>query len=332
MSSKIMWRIVLLVIVSNLLSSVNSEELKPQLTGVLRPILFRSEFVTPADFKEIKRFALKDSLSYTRQGRVVFSKEVTLDRIKLHFTDTPAAQAKNYRTYSRRVLAERVRANPKRYRHLLHKDSFEAYMSGDTRYAPIAPDGDIYIVHHDLNNEYSFIKKSAHGTTDHIGGNIKWGRKATERISNMDRVVLTGKRWAKISALDLAFSNVSLWMAGERNIKEYVVNTSAIVGAGTVAWGVESLCVTSFPLLEGGMPYFFGQHIWLCTGGPASWIATATYLGVQYAIMSGWNEYQLAQKRRIEDMCRTSEREVLRQIIKKRIDANTSMIRNLKES
>ncbi len=163
-----------------------------------------------------------------------------------------------------------------------------------------------------------------------IDSNPKWGRKFADRVTNADMRRMTAHRWGKMMTLDALFSNGIMWLQGERDVTTYAVRNSAIVGAGVMAWGTESLLVSTYPLLQGGNPYFWGRGIWINLGGWASWIATAVYIGTQYAIMSGWEVYQLEQKRRVEELCRASDREAFRQILKKHIDANTSTLQELK--
>ncbi len=305
----------------------NTDAETAKFTGLLRPILFRSEFVHKRNFLEFMSYATnpKYYLSHTKQGFPIFSKKQIIFEQKYSFWETVSAQHYQYAKRANLKLASEIRANPDKWRKILSKDTIDIYSQKNFRGTvnPRLADGTPTDWHHPPGeHKLQLISRKVHDVP-HTGGEKVWGGDwVKHNITNTDRIKLTGQRWAKMAILDMVISNTLLLSQGERDWRTYAVNTAAVTGAGTVAWGIESLLVCSLPLLEGHTPYFFAKHLWLCTGGPASWIATAAYIGVQYAVMAGWHKYQLEEKRRVEYMCRTSEQKFFKQTLNCKIKNN----------
>ena len=125
-------------------------------------------------------------------------------------------------------------------------------------------------------------------------------------------------------------SSAALAIEGENNWKNYAVNAViAPATAGAVAWGVESLLVSSFPLLQGSTPLFV-KGIAINIGGPAAWIAAAgSYALTKYVIIAGWKQYQLEMARKVEERCQEAEKMARFNMLKKQAERNTVQLRDI---
>ena len=172
-----------------------------------------------------------------------------------------------------------------------------------------------------------------HGNLHHVGGAKTYGYKyaeASRQIPNRE-VILTAQRWGKFAAIDFALSSMALVIEGEDDWKTYAVNAAASTTAGAVAWSVESLLITSFPLLQGSTPVFLGGAA-VNLGGPAAWIATGSFILTKYAVMAGWKKYQLEMANAVEERCQEAEKMARFKLLKKQADQNTAQLQDILNS
>ena len=291
------------------------------LSGVMRPIIFRSEFVSKNTLRLLQKNSMMDG--YDMFGFPKFQNVVL--RRDLAFWETKLAQTKYYARYLNREFKDYILSHPNDF----HPDTIRDYAAGFTSRNPKLPDGTELRWHHDRNG-YELVTSTEHGDLRHVGGAKTYGYKYAElsrEIPNRE-IILTGQRWAKFTALDLALSTIGLAVSQEKDWKQYVVNAGASVSAGAVAWSVESLLVTSFPLLKGSTPIFIGETA-VNIGGPAAWIASGSYILTKYVIIAGWKHYQVETARIIEERCKESETKARFQLLKEKAELNTAQLEQL---
>ena len=175
------------------------------------------------------------------------------------------------------------------------------------------------------------MRADEHTKNPHTGGNKIWGYKYAENANPTQEILYTAQRWGKFAALDFALSSVALAVEGEKDWKTYAVNAAASATAGSVAWGLESLLITSFPLLQGSTPLFIGG-VAVNLGGPASWIATGSFILTKYAIMAGWKHYQLEMAKEVEERCKEGEKMARFNMLKKHAEQNTAQLQAILHS
>ena len=95
-----------------------------------------------------------------------------------------------------------------------------------------------------------------------------------------------------------------------------------------VAWGIESLLVTAFPLMQGGTPIFIGGCV-INLGGPASWIATGSFFLVKHVAMTVWEQRQIKKAQEFEMCCKQAEKNARFQILKRQCEQNTEKLQTL---
>ena len=197
---------------------------------------------------------------------------------------------------------------------------------GLTSRNPRAADGTELVWHHDKDG-YKLVRVTEHGKTPHTGGASTYGYKYAEASAKIPKreIILTAQRWGKFVALDIAFSSIGLAASGESNWQTYAVNAAASTTAGFVAWGVESLLITAFPLLQGSTPMFIGGCA-INLGGPASWIAAGSFMLIKYVAMAGWEQYQIKEALAVEARCKQAEKTVRFRILKQQSEQNTAKL------
>ena len=287
-------------------------------TALLRPILFRSEFLSRGTLRALQKYSTLDE--YDVFGFPKFEK-VYINR-NLHFWETRLAQTRAYARYLNRLNRQYIIDHPE----LFHSDTIRDYKLGFTSKNPRAVDGTELVWHHDRNG-YKLVAETEHGKLSHAGGASTYGYKyaeASAKIPNRE-IILTAQRWGKFVALDMAFSTIGLAVSGESNWQTYAANAAASTTAGFVAWGIESLLITAFPLMQGGTPMFIGGCA-INLGGPASWIAAGSFLLVKYAIMTGWQHYQLQEALAVEARCKLAEKNARFRLLKRQCEQNTARL------
>ncbi len=85
------------------------------------------------------------------------------------------------------------------------------------------------------------------------------------------------------------------------------------------------MLVTAYPLTQGSTPLFIGSCI-INIGGPASWIASGVFFLSKYAIMAGWNAYQVRVAMEVEERCKQGEKQVRFTLLKKQIKQNSDTL------
>lgn len=289
-------------------------------TAVLRPVLLRSEFVRSRTFRVFQQNSLRNG--FDAHGFPIF--KPVLKR-NLHWNETKLAQTRYYARFLNREFKNYIIQHPEKF----HPETIAAYKQGFTSKNPMLKDGTPLQWHHGKDG-YELVSVKEHSGVPHRGGNQVYGyeyAKDTAKIPNRE-MILTARRWGKFVALDMVFSSICLASDGETNWQPYAVNAAASIGAGLVAWGVESLLVSSFPLLQGGTPLFI-KGIAINLGGPASWIASGAYFLVKFAVMSGWKHYQVRAAWEVEKRCRESERRARIGLLKIRAKENTNRLKAL---
>lgn len=287
-------------------------------TALLRPVLFRSEFISRGTLRSLQNYSALDGYDIFGFPKL---KNIYIDR-KLYFWETRLAQTRAYARYLNRAYKQYIIDNPK----MFHPDTIRDYKLGLTSRNPRAIDGTELVWHHDRKG-YKLVPVSEHGKTSHTGGASTYGykyAKASAKIPNRE-IILTAHRWGKFIALDMAFSTIGLAASGESNWQTYAVNAAASTTAGFVAWGIESLLITAFPLLQGGTPMFIGGCA-INLGGPASWIATGSFLLLKYAVMTGWEQYQIQEALAVEMRCKQAEKSARFRILKRKCEQNTEKL------
>ncbi len=235
------------------------------------------------------------------------------------------AQTHAYARYLNRAYKQYIIDNPK----MFHPDTIRDYKLGFTTRNPRSIDGTELIWHHDRNG-YKLVPINEHGKISHTGGASTYGYKyaeASAKIPNRE-IILTAQRWGKFVAIDMAFSTLGLVASGESNWQTFAVNVAASTTAGFVAWGIESLLITAFPLLQGGTPMFIGGCA-INLGGPASWIASGAFFLVKYSVMVGWKKYQVYEAMAVEERCKQSEKKIRFQLLKQKAKQNTEKLQSL---
>lgn len=291
--------------------------------GVLRPVLFRSEFASGGTLANLKKFSSMEG--YDSFG---FPKFTPIYKRDLSFWETEFAQSSYYREMFNYKMRQYVVDNP----NLFDSETVSNYLKGDYRKNPVLADGTNTRIHHGKDG-YELVRADEHTATPHVGGNKIWGYKYAEEARRMPNreIILTAQRWGKFAAIDFALSSVALAIEGENDWKTYAVNAGASATAGAVAWGIESLLITSFPLLQGSTPIFIGS-LTINLGGPASWIATGSFILTKYAIMAGWEELQTEMANAVEERCKEGEKMARFNLLKRQANRNTAQLREIIES
>ena len=291
--------------------------------GVLRPVLFRSEFVSSGTLRNLQKYSAMEG--YDAFGFPQF-KNVVIKR-DLSFWETKLAQTRSYARYLNREFKSYILEHPGQF----HPDTIRDYTAGLTSRNPKLADGTLLLWHHGKDG-YELVPVTEHGKTPHIGGANTYGYKIAEASKKIPyrETILTAQRWGKFVALDIALTSVALAIEGENDWKNYAVNAViAPTTAGAVAWGVESLLVSSFPLLQGSTPLFV-EGIAINIGGPASWIAAAgSYFLTKYIIMAGWKKIQLEMAKEVEERCKEGEKMARFNLLKRQAEQNTNQLREL---
>ena len=294
------------------------------LDGVLRPVLFRSEFVSSGTLRNLQMFSAMegyDAFGFPRFKNIVIKRD-------LSFWETKLAQTRYYARYLNREFKSYILEHPEQF----HPDTIRDYMAGLTGRNPKLADGTLLQWHHGKDG-YELVPVTEHGKTSHIGGANTYGYKIAEASRKIPfrKTMLAVQRWGQFVAIDIALSSTALAIDQEKDWKTYAVNAAASTTAGAVAWGIESLLVSSFPLLQGSTPLFVGG-VAVNLGGPASWIATGSFILTKYAIMTGWKQYQLEMARRVEERCQEAEKMVRFKMLKKQADQNTAQLQAILQS
>lgn len=286
--------------------------------AVLRPVLFRSEFVSRSTLRTLQQYS--QQVGYTAFGYPDFGQAViTRD---LCFWETKLAQTRYFARYLNKVYRNYYMEHPE----IFSKETVEAARLGESWKNPVLKDGTKLEWHHGKNG-YELRPQPEHHSLEHVGGAKTWGYKyaeAAQRLPNRE-IILTAQRWGKFAALELAFSTIGLAATGETSPEAYIVNTTASATAGFLAWGVESLIITAYPLTQGSTPLFIGGCM-VNIGGPASWIASGVFFLSKYAIMSGWKAYQVHVAMEVEQRCRDGEKQVRFMLLKKNIKQNSNVL------
>lgn len=288
-------------------------------TALLRPILFRSEFISRGTLRSLQNYSMLDG--YDVFGFPKF-KSVYIKR-NLYFGETRLAQTRAYARYLNRVYKQYIIDHPE----IFHAETIRDYKLGFTSRNPRTIDGTILRWHHDRNG-YILVADPEH-RIPHTGGAKTYGHKYAEaaaKIPNRE-IILTAQRWGKFVALDMAFSTIGFAASGESNWQTYAINATASTTAGFVAWGIESLLIKAFPLMQGGTPMFIGGCA-INLGGPASWIASGTFILIKYAVMAGWKQYQIQEALAVENRCKQAEKMTRFQILKRQANQNTRKLQS----
>lgn len=309
-----------LLLAAEVLNGSNGE------TALLRPLLFRSEFLSRGNLRVFANQSL--SSGFDAFG---FPKFNPLLSYKLNFWETALAQTEQYRKAMLKIWAEDI-ANSQGVFDKATIDLYKSYLRGeigaDSLKNPVLKSGEKTYVHH-ARDVYELVAESEH-KRPHTGGNTIWGNKyakASAKLPNRE-IILTAQRWGKFVALDMAFSTIGLAAAGEPNWQTYAVNAAASTTAGFVAWGIESLLITAFPLTQGGTPIFFAG-LAINLGGPASWIASGSFMLVKYAVMTGWKQYQIKEALAVENSCKKAEKNARFRMLKRQCNQNTAKLQAL---
>ena len=294
-------------------------------TALLRPILFRSEFLSRGNLRVFANQSL--STGFDAFG---FPKFNPLLSYKLNFWETTLAQTEYYRKAMLKIWAEDI-ANRSDVFDKATIDLYKSYLRGevgaDSLKNPILKSGEATKVHH-ARDGYELIAESEHKLS-HTGGAKTYGykyAKASAKLPNRE-IILTAHRWGKFVALDMAFSTIGLAASGESNWQTYAINAAASTTAGFIAWGIESLLITAFPLTQGGTPMFIGGCA-INLGGPASWIATGSFILIKYAVMTGWKQYQIQEALAVEMRCKQAEKNARFRILKRQSEQNTEKLQS----
>lgn len=289
--------------------------------AVLRPVLFRSEFVSRGTLRAFQQNSMKDGFNvfgFPKFQNIYIKRD-------LHFYETKLAQTRYYARYLNREFKQYIIAHPDKF----SVQTIKLYKAGYTSKNPVTVDG-VELQWHHGKDGYELVPVSEHGKIPHTGGAKTYGYKyaeASAKIPNRE-IILTAQRWGKFVALDLAFSTIGIGISGETDWRTYAMNAVASTTAGFVAWGLESLLITSFPLLHGSTPAFI-SGIAVNIGGPASWIATGAFLLIKYSIMAGWERYQIQTALAVEQRCRQAEKMVCFANLKRQCQRNTEKLQDL---
>lgn len=289
--------------------------------GVLRPVLFRSEFTGRITLSFLKKYSQMEG--YDAFG---YPKLDAIAKRDLRFWETSMAQSKYYREMFNYDIRQFVINNPEKF----SPETVSNYLKGDIRKNPVLADGTETRVHH-ARSGFELVRADEHTANPHTGGNKIWGYKYSKNANPSQEMLYTAQRWGYFAAIDFALSSVALAIEGEDDWKTYAVNATASATAGAVAWGIESILISSYPLLQGSTPMFIGNAM-INLGGPASWIATGSFIITKYAIMAGWKKYQMEMANAVEERCRESEKQVRFKLLKKQADQNTVQLQEILET
>lgn len=240
----------------------------------------------------------------------------------IHFWENDFA--KNYQRAMDKWLAKEIAKDPEKYRGVFSDETIKLYAESaktgksvpDRKLLKLA-NGDDFEFHHDVASKKILVLSQTehrgqetlpsmgHGSGTKLagGGNATWGK----RTPFGEVVKVSSVRWGGMAGSDLIASSLALAMGGVKDKDRYIANAGSVGAAFLAATMSESLMVAAFPLSAGTTPIWLGI-LGVSSGGPAAWVATGVYFGARAAVMYGWNEYQLAQARRIEDACREAER------------------------
>ena len=320
MTSKI---ITILCIVSLILYSDDNINEYIGLTATLRPTLFRSEFVSNSTLRVLQEYS--QQTGYTAFGYPDFGDAVITRN--LHLWETKLAQTEYYSRFLNKMFRQYYIDHPE----IFSKETIEAAKLGQSWNNPKLTDGTELVWHHGKKG-YELRPKFEHQSKPHTGGAKTWGYKyaeASKRIPYRE-IILTAQRWGKFVALDLALSTFGLALSGAQKPEPYLINLVASTTAGCVAWGVESLIITAYPLTQGSTPLFLGECM-INIGGPAVWIASGMFFLSKYAIIAGWNKYQVHLATIIEQQCKRAEKKARFLILKDDIRKNNEKLKSLEE-
>lgn len=307
--------------------SVLAQVYKPEngITATLRPVLLRSEFASSGTIRNLQKFS--ELPGYNMHGFPEF-KNIIIER-KLQFWETRLAQTRSYTRYLNRLYKTEIISHPE----IFSAETIRDYTKGLTSRNPRYITGEVLQWHHGEDGYY-LILESEHQGYPHTGGNKIWGFKHKEAMEEWLRKnprrlqEITAQRWGAFVALDLVLSSASLAIQGKKDWQTYAVNTTASASAGFIAWGLESLLITSFPLMQGNTPVFILGHA-INLGGPASWIASGTFFLTKYAIMTGWEKHQVQAALEVEESCRYAEKMTRFNIIKRGANYNSQKLLSL---
>ena len=314
--------LIVVAVLPLLLSAENFRADKGE-TALLRPVLLRSEFLSQGNLRVFSNQSLTPGFDVF--GFPEFNPILSY---KLKFFETTLARTANFRKELLKIWARDIADRPDVFDEAtinLYKSYLRGELSADSLKNPVLASGEKTYVHH-ARNGYELVAESQH-KQHHTGGASTYGYKYAEASAKLPNreIILTAQRWGKFVALDIAFSTIGLAATGESNWQTYAINAAASTTAGFVAWGIESLLITAFPLLQGGTPMFIGGCA-INLGGPASWIAAGSFMLVKYAVMSGWRHYQIREAQAVEERCRQAEKKVRFQVLKRQAEQNTKSL------
>ena len=285
----------------------------------VRPFVIRSDFASSGTLKKLKGYRLNQKPGYSLQGYPQFQRVyATYELNPLSSLDTHLARSPGYARYLNKHFKPYILQHPEKF----SAETIADYSKGLTKRNPKTIDGKPLEYHHDGGHRFLLVEQEEHHSLPHVGGNKTWGpeyaRASTrEGLISLNReTILTARRWAQFSAIELAWSSIALMRSHERNYQTYVVNALASTGSGFLAWSIESLTIKALPLTVGTTPYFV-TVLPVNMGGPASWIATGIFILTKSTVMTGWKKYQLMQALEVEKSCQYAEHLVLVSALKK---------------
>lgn len=271
-----------------------------------RPFLMRSDIISSGTFNKLRGTNTTPGYSqlpgYSLQGYPQF--QHIYATYNLGFGETHLARSPRYARILNKKFKSYILQHPEKF----SAETIADYSQGFTNRNPKTIEGISLEWHHDGKHRFLLVEQGEHHSLPHVGGNKIWGSKYAKNISRVPNLetVWTARRWAKFSALELAWSSVALMTSHDKDYRTYTVNALASISSGFLAWGIESLTIKSFPLTIGTTPYFINM-LPVNIGGPASWIATGIFMLTKTAIMTGWKEYQLMEALEIEKSCQYAE-------------------------
>lgn len=259
---------------------------------------------------------------------------------RIHFWETEF-MGDNYRTAMNEYMAKMVARNPEQYRGILSEETIAQYERwAKTRKGPLnnprLANGDPCVFHHDVSKRILVVVEKEHTELNslpgrgHISGKLKkGGRTIWGDPQPFDKVLkTTALRWGGMAGTDLIVSSLGLAMGGAQDKSQYIANAGSVAAAYLAATLSESLIVAIFPFSVGNTPIWLGL-LGFSSGGPAAWVASGVYMGVRAAVMYGWEKYQLAQARRIEDACREAERATRVWLLTQSLSKNTQLLESI---
>lgn len=305
----------------------------PELFGVTRPFLQRSDFARHGVINNLIKNSKKPG--YDLQGYPKFQRVYAT--YNLHFQETDLAQASDYARRLNRRIQSYVLQHPEKF----SAETVANYSQGWTYYNPKTVDGTPLEWHHDGKHRFLLVEQGEHHSKPHVGGNQTWGAEyakasAKQQVANRE-IILTAQRWMKFTAMELVWSNVALMTSHEKDYRTYAVNAFASAGSGFLAWSIESLAIKSFPLLVGTTPYFINLPMNMgvlpaSVGGPASWMASLAFIVTKTVIMAGWKKYQVTEALEIEKSCRYAEHFVVISSLKEAGRNNSKLLLQIIEN